>query len=324
MMVGIVGSALSLAGCGDDDAMACVPGASQACVGVGGCAGGQVCLADGSGFGACECGGSDGGTDGAVDGGVDASSDGALDSTSDSPADSAADADPDSCDPLAGTGCGAGEKCSWRIENDATAEGRTTCVPNGEVARGEACEFLPAVDGGYDDCVAGSWCIDGACAEVCDDADDMCASGTHCIRFATIFEDREDIGACVFSCDVLAQDCPLAGDGCYVLASTGEPSCIPPASETVALGEVCEFPNSCEPGAGCWFQDDTTGMQMCAYHCDADGSGGPACDDSGGPGASFTCVSLQSYYAGLPESIPTRIGMCVDCSGIPSGERGCP
>ena len=34
----------------------CVPGASQACVGVAGCTGGQVCLKDGTGFGDCDCG----------------------------------------------------------------------------------------------------------------------------------------------------------------------------------------------------------------------------------------------------------------------------
>jgi hypothetical protein len=34
----------------------CVPGASQACVGPGGCQGGQVCLPDGSGLGPCDCG----------------------------------------------------------------------------------------------------------------------------------------------------------------------------------------------------------------------------------------------------------------------------
>jgi len=34
---------------------ACVPGATQRCVGVGACAGGQVCLADGSRFGPCRC-----------------------------------------------------------------------------------------------------------------------------------------------------------------------------------------------------------------------------------------------------------------------------
>ena len=35
----------------------CTPGASQACVGPGGCHGGQQCLADGMAFGPCDCGG---------------------------------------------------------------------------------------------------------------------------------------------------------------------------------------------------------------------------------------------------------------------------
>ena len=35
----------------------CVPGASQACVGPGGCRGGQRCLHDGSAFAECDCGG---------------------------------------------------------------------------------------------------------------------------------------------------------------------------------------------------------------------------------------------------------------------------
>jgi hypothetical protein len=37
-------------------ARACVPGATQACVGPAACSGGQSCLPDGSGFGACDCG----------------------------------------------------------------------------------------------------------------------------------------------------------------------------------------------------------------------------------------------------------------------------
>jgi hypothetical protein len=35
--------------------MVCTPGASVACVGVGGCQGGQVCNSDGTAFGTCEC-----------------------------------------------------------------------------------------------------------------------------------------------------------------------------------------------------------------------------------------------------------------------------
>jgi hypothetical protein len=36
-------------------ARACVPGATQACVGAGACPGGQACLADGSGYSPCLC-----------------------------------------------------------------------------------------------------------------------------------------------------------------------------------------------------------------------------------------------------------------------------
>jgi hypothetical protein len=35
---------------------ACVPGTTQACIGTAACSGGQACLADGSGFGPCDCG----------------------------------------------------------------------------------------------------------------------------------------------------------------------------------------------------------------------------------------------------------------------------
>jgi len=35
---------------------ACIPGATQACVGPGGCSGGQVCRPDGTGYGGCDCG----------------------------------------------------------------------------------------------------------------------------------------------------------------------------------------------------------------------------------------------------------------------------
>jgi hypothetical protein len=37
-------------------ARACTPGASYACVGAGGCKGGQACLPDGSALGPCDCG----------------------------------------------------------------------------------------------------------------------------------------------------------------------------------------------------------------------------------------------------------------------------
>jgi hypothetical protein len=55
-----------------DAAKTCAAGASVACIGPGGCAGGQACKSDGSGYEACSCGGprADGGGDGAADGGT--------------------------------------------------------------------------------------------------------------------------------------------------------------------------------------------------------------------------------------------------------------
>lgn len=63
---------LTLAACGGSDSEtelfeggdggssgACVPGQSVACIGPGGCEGGQVCREDGTGYGECDCGGGD-------------------------------------------------------------------------------------------------------------------------------------------------------------------------------------------------------------------------------------------------------------------------
>lgn len=54
--------ALTLPGCGaaDDQTgpglpQVCAPGKSEPCAGPAGCAGGQVCSAEGTGFGACHC-----------------------------------------------------------------------------------------------------------------------------------------------------------------------------------------------------------------------------------------------------------------------------
>ena len=53
---------LCLAGCSGErvrtqDPMPCIPGESRACVGVGGCSGGQACNLSGTGFAPCDCGG---------------------------------------------------------------------------------------------------------------------------------------------------------------------------------------------------------------------------------------------------------------------------
>lgn len=82
--VWVLALVLALAACGGSDdsgtelfggdagsSGACTPGQSVACVGPGGCQGGQVCRDDGSGFEACECGSGDAGA-GASDAATDA------------------------------------------------------------------------------------------------------------------------------------------------------------------------------------------------------------------------------------------------------------
>ncbi len=84
----------SSSGGADGSTRACTPGQSIACVGVGGCSGGQVCGSDGSSYGECQCGpassgGSDaGGSDGGVDTGADALADAltVADAAGDAPA----------------------------------------------------------------------------------------------------------------------------------------------------------------------------------------------------------------------------------------------
>ncbi|MDD5307824.1 MAG: kelch repeat-containing protein [Deltaproteobacteria bacterium] len=101
LLAGFVAGVLGLfVGCGDSGsgdsdggAGGCTPGATQTCVCGGGASGGQVCLDDGSAWGACDCGGDDSGTDGDSD--TDTDTDGDTDSDSDTDADTDADSDTD-------------------------------------------------------------------------------------------------------------------------------------------------------------------------------------------------------------------------------------
>ena len=64
MRVGIIAALTAIAACGgsaltsppDASTMLCTPNRSVACVGAGGCAGGQACNAEGSGYLPCDCG----------------------------------------------------------------------------------------------------------------------------------------------------------------------------------------------------------------------------------------------------------------------------
>ncbi len=309
-----------VAGCGGGHttAMVCTPGASVSCTGPAGCSGGQVCSADGTSYGACNCGGTDGGlgTDsGVVDGSM---------MTADAGAD--AGTDPNACDPLANTGCGAGEKCAWKVESldPPPGTGLTTCVPDGTASVGDACSVAAPGDGGYDDCVGGSWCVGGVCAPICDTAAGTCTGGV-CRAYSGRFTDRTGVGVCVPTCDPLAQDCADTTHGCFLSVSDGAASCSSPSfSTTGQQGDACMYTNGCARGFGCHLPNAPTSATgvLCAYYCDAGGGSGPSCTDASGPGTGFGCASLRTFLTGLPASIPSDIGICVPCADYPT-TAGC-
>ncbi len=69
--VWLLGGVLALAavGCDDDDDTVCTSGDTQACLGPGACEGAQICNADGTAWGACDCGSAGGSGGGGGDGG---------------------------------------------------------------------------------------------------------------------------------------------------------------------------------------------------------------------------------------------------------------
>jgi hypothetical protein len=75
-LVGFVGLVIAESSTACSSSKSCTPGQSIACTGPGGCTGGQACNADGTGYGACACEGTDSGPP--SDASNDVASDGAV------------------------------------------------------------------------------------------------------------------------------------------------------------------------------------------------------------------------------------------------------
>lgn len=236
-------------GCSTPAAQVCAPGAAVACVGPGGCAGGQTCNAAGTGFGACDCGGGQdagGDRDGAV---VDAASvdvDGATDSGG------AVDA-ATVCDPLTHAGCNTDQRCTWIVDGTT---GHLGCVPDGTVAEGGSCTVGPSGPTGYDDCSRGLVCANGTCRRACALAGGAGCNATQaCVAYVGLFE-PDTYGACLETCDPITQQRPDgsscgAGRGCYVLFGDTETVALCAGAGTVPIGSDITgtaFANSCVPG----------------------------------------------------------------------------
>lgn len=223
---------------------------------------------------------------------------------------------PSACNPVAQTGCAAGEKCTQRVDSLDPFLAVTACVADGAVPLGSACVAGDPAVTGADDCAAGGYCVNSVCTEICSEAPDSCPSATVCVPFSQTFD--EGVGLCQPTCDVLMQNCPN-GEGCYIGLTSGKSSCAPAFGETMGAdpgkqGVECNFLNTCAVGFGCTLINDAANPtgNVCAKFCDTLNAGGPTCAGGADPYPSLTCVQINGFYGDV-EAVPTTVGFCVDC-----------
>jgi hypothetical protein len=171
---------------------------------------------------------------------------------------------PQLCDPVAQTGCGDGEKCSWEVLSEDPPAGRSACVADGNVDVGGPC--LRAMPGGTDECRGASHCINGTCTAICSRDPDSCAAGTQCTLFENFFDDQVDntttpptplVGACMPICDPVMQTCP-ADQACFLTDWDGEGTCgfVPGPAEASVQDTACFGPAS----GGCYLNGCARGF----------------------------------------------------------------
>lgn len=152
------------------------------------------------------------------------------------------------CNPVAQTGCKAGEKCTWIVDIDGTMTtnevGHIGCAPVGATptADGAACaDAVAATNGGVDTCAAGDLCISRKCKPICDPQTaagvaGSCKTDFACTTYAGVF----DFGA-------------------SALAGVCEPTC-DPLTQRLKVGttgiEACGSADPTKPTAACVFGPD--------------------------------------------------------------------
>jgi hypothetical protein len=229
MRYALILGALVVCGCGSKDE--CSPGASAACVGSAGCVGTQVCNAEGTAFGDCDCG----------------------------PAWAAP------CNVAKQEGCPSDKRCGFIVINNTQAT--PGCVPIGGAGALERCSNgTPGTTTGFDDCQAGLVCISGECRAACRPGEDTCGSSFACLPYASFGDSFGNLGACEPTCNPITQvrdldQAPACGSpnpaspnrGCYGVPGSSF-VCTPAGNAlkthrqpaTDENGDL--FLNSCAPG----------------------------------------------------------------------------
>ena len=143
-----------------------------------------------------------------------------------------------SCNYILNEGCAADEKCSFPTSGAKKAE----CTPAGEKAIGEECS-------GIGDCK------EGICISLNDTGNlcyKFCKTMAHCDMDECLDLKDSPYKVCELdvdyeTCDMLAQDCTKAGQGCYVTDDGAV--CLP--SGTAGIDDECESVSDCAPGGVC-------------------------------------------------------------------------
>jgi hypothetical protein len=211
------------------------------------------------------------------------------------------------CNPVAQSGCQAGEKCTWIIDIDGTATtndiGHVGCVAVGATptADGAACNDATAgANGGADTCVAGDLCISRKCKPICDpqlvdgSAAGACETDFSCSIYAGVFESggMAIAGVCEPGCDPLTQKLKVGTanlEGCGSQAPAAPSgTCVPSRgflsfhcapSGSIVYGNTDRKPpltdaaghpfgNGCAPGFMPFYNEDAFSMtKLCSGMC---------------------------------------------------------
>lgn len=225
--------------------------------------------------------------------------------------DHGADAPAGECDPLTQAGCAFAEKCSLLVESEDPYRATVACVPDGNIPAGGVCGFVEAGPRGFDDCLAGDFCLDGACTSICALGGAGCAEAEACIAHGGVFEGR-DLGLCTRLCDPLDGASCAPEQGCYLALATGHATCH--GAGSLGQGDACAYIDACAPGLGCVLLAAGGQHTLCTALCDpatAVTASGQTCAEVLGTGAP-TCVAIDRFYSDTPD-VPDGLGMCVDC-----------
>lgn len=321
----VLGLALALQHCSSDDGddtKVCEAGRQVSCACLSG-TGVQVCRADGSGYGACQCGdagtdasagsggggaaGSGGASGGASGGGSGGGSGGTVSS-------GGAAGDAGTCAPgtatnvtgacdLVAQNCPAGQTCRVEQTDAGTYQSACLSLGNGTKKLGEACTT-------HGDCQAKLSCALAKCTRPCCPAleAEQCGAAGSC-DMKISYGSSSFVQVCTFSapCTPWAKDCPPGPESdCHVGAGNelkcSIPNYAPDAGST--LGMPCQYLNDCQDSQQC---DFSSGSGVCRWLCKASTTGAPDAGSVGGTPGNGGCPSGETCKA---YTTPSWLGVC--------------